>query len=316
MHHANLVRRFAEAGLTLSLASRPIVGGLSGRGASSIVQIDIQRKSNGSRRHEWFRIFPGAEENRIEVVGLDKSIGQVVVMVHEPPREFFEPLPVWSFRGVDLTQPDWKEALAKKAFVQPKDVFASFGGGHRLANISVRRRTPGDKRHMLMGLDERQLFIAQLPRGVSTVREAHTILKSAPVTLAEGQGIACVRQGEWFFLAANEYEVASIEDGLARNTLILERAVPIGPFTDGSWGRTRSRNVRQFRGNPHTADELVILPGIPFSRDGLPVRFREVFIRGRVRHVDHATVSFPNWRKVIRNAEANFGQAAGVGWVD
>ncbi len=92
MHHANLVRRFAEAGLTLSLASRPIVGGLGGRGAGSIVQIDIQRKTNGSRRHEWFRIFPGAEDNRIEVVGLDKRFGQVVVMIHEPEREFNEPL--------------------------------------------------------------------------------------------------------------------------------------------------------------------------------------------------------------------------------
>ena len=56
--HENLVRRFAGAGLKLVLSDVPIVGGLGGRGANSIVQIDIQRKANGSRREEWFRIFP------------------------------------------------------------------------------------------------------------------------------------------------------------------------------------------------------------------------------------------------------------------
>jgi hypothetical protein len=309
MHQQSLVRRFAEAGLTLVLSSRPIVGGLGGRDAGSIVQVDIQRKTNGSRRHEWFRIFPGAEENRIEVVGIDKKFGQVVVMIHEPEREFFENVLQRLIRDIDLTQPGWKANVAQKYGVKESDVVGSRG------LLSVRRRTTNQKRHMLMGLDERQLFIAQLPRGVSTVREAHVILKSGPVHFAEGQGVESVRQGEWFFLEASKYEIQHIEDGLTRNLLVLETNVPIGPFTDSAV-RGRGRNVRQSRGNPHTADELVVLPGIPVATNGFPVRGREVFIRGRVRHIDHATVSFPHWRKVIRNAEPNQGQASGVGWYD
>ena len=303
----HLVRRFADAGLTLALHNRPIAAGLGGRGARDIVQIDIARRTNGSRRYEWFRIYPGAEENRIEVVGTDKHFGQVVVMIHEPVREFFEPVPAWNIRDIDLTQPGWGPEVARKLSVREQDVVVSRG------NVAVRRRTPGNKRHLLAGLDERQLFLAQLPRGVSTVREAHLTLKSGPVFLAEGQGVDSVRQGEWFFLEATKEETARIEDGLQKNLLIMERNVPIGPFTDASV--RGGRRIRQFRGNPHTADELVVLPGIPVATNGFPVRGREVFIRGRVRHIDHATVSFSGWRKVIRNAEANAGQAFG-GWVD
>ncbi len=311
--HANLVRRFAEAGLTLVLAKSPIVGGLGGRGASSIVQIDIQRKTNGSRRHEWFRIFPGAGDNRIEVVGLDKIFGQVVLMVHEGVREFEEPLPGAAVERARQKDPvNWVNVLAAEHHLRVSDIRVIHRGSH--VNVAVLRKTPSAKRHFLCGLDERQLFIAQLPKGVSTVREAHLALKSGPVTLAEGQGIETVRQGEWFFLEASNEETRRIEDGISRNLLVIEHNVPIGPFTDSSV-RTRGRRVRQFRGNPHTADELIVLPGIPLA-NGFPVRGREVFIRGRVRHVDHATVSFSGWQKVIRNAESNAGQALGVGWVD
>lgn len=317
MQSHSLVRRFADAGLPLVLSERPLVVGLGGRGARDIVQIDIARKTNGSRRQEWFRLYLGAEENRVEVVGLDKNFGQVVVMIHEPDREFFEQIPWGLIHDIDFAQPDWVEAVARKVSVRPEAVFVSSrsrGPKGRPITVSVKRRTPSAKRHILAGLDERQLFLAQLPRGVSGVREAHDILKSGEVTLAEGRGIKAVRQGEWFFLEANGDEVRRLEDGLARNLLILERSVPIGPFTDRSARMGGARRVRQFRGNPHTADELVVLPGSPVG-NGFPVRERDVFIRGRVRHIDHATVTFSAWHKVIRNAEANAGQAFG-GWVD
>lgn len=310
--HQNLTRRFAEAGLQLVLSDRPIVGGLGGRGATSIVQIDIQRKVNGSRRHEWFRIFPGAEDNRIEVVGIDKSICQVVLMVHEVAREFVEDVPWGRLRDYDTSTPGWLETLAKNLGVRTMDLIPNVGRGGVLFSVKVRRRTPSQKRHFLCGVDERQLFIAQLPKAVSTVRDAHACLKTTSVALAEGQGIHTVRQGEWFFLESTASELAQIEDGLAKKLLTIERNVPIGPFTVA--GGVRGKKVRQGVGNPHTADELVLLPGTPVAGSVWAVRAREVFIRGRVRHVDHKTVSFSGWRKVIRNAEP--GQASGVGWVD
>jgi hypothetical protein len=102
--HENLVRRFAEAGLTLVFSDRPIVIGLRGQG-DEVVQVDIQRKTNGSRRQEWFRIYPGAKTNRVEVVGTDKKYGQVVLMVHEPVREFIEPLSYTAISGIDHAYP-------------------------------------------------------------------------------------------------------------------------------------------------------------------------------------------------------------------
>ena len=306
--HDSLVRRFADAGLTLVLSKSSIIGGLRG-GAGSIVQIDIQRSVNGSRRHEWFRIFPGADNNRIEVVGTDKRLGQVVLLVHEGAREFTEGVSLWSLKGVDLTQPGWKAAVASKVGVRVSDIL-----GTPKAPL-VRRRTSSEKRHFLMGVDERQLFIAQLRKGCSTVREAHASLKRTELVLAEGKMGEATRQGEFFFVQSSESERARIETGIANNLLVIEHTVPIGPFLVAGALRGASK-VRQFRGNPHMADELIIVPGDPVPGSRWAVRSRELFIRGRVRHVDHKTVKFSQWVKVILNNEANAGQALGVGWVD
>jgi hypothetical protein len=313
MQHEHLVRRFADAGVQLVLSDRPIVGGLSGRGATSIVQIDIGRRVNGSRRHEWFRIFPGDDENRIQVVGVDKKIGQLVLMVHEPPREFWEDVPHARIRDYDTSSPDWLATLAKNLQVRVGDLSPNVGKRGVLFNVRVRRRSPSNKRHFLLGLDERQLFIAQLTKAVSTVREAHASLKRPELILAEGKVGRVTRQGEWFFVPTTEEERAVFEADIARNKIKVERAVPIGPFHSG---QVRGPKVRQGRGNPHTVDELIVVPGLPVPGSPWAVRAREIFIRGRVRHVDHATVKFSQWVKVILNNEANAGQASGVGWVD
>lgn len=312
--HKHLVSRFAAAGLRLDLTDRPFVAAVTGRGGQDIVQIDIQRKVKGNLRHEWFRIFPGNEDNRIEVVGTDKRIGQLVLMVHEPPRDFEEQVPWATLNHVQQRDPaNWLDLLCKENGFRKTDVKVRKGIKGRAVSVTVKRKTSSRKRHFLLGLDERQLFIAQLPKAVSTVRDAHGSLKAPTVVLADGRHERTIRQGEWFFLKPSEFEIARIEEGIKKNVIKLERKVPIGPFSDGS---IRGPKVRQFRGNPHTADELVVLPGLPQGDARWPVRSREVFIRGKVRHVDHETVSFSSWRKVIRNNEPNQGQALGVGWVD
>jgi hypothetical protein len=274
-------------------------------GGSDIVQIDIQRhRSAGSRRHEYFRIFPGADDNRIEVVGTDKTISQLVLMVHEAPRDFTMDVP-WSRFADIVGQAGWVETLARNLQVRAADIVVR-QGRRTVLGVSTRRRTPGEKRHFLMGVDERQLFVAQLTRGCSTVRDAHASLKTNTVSIAEGQGIKATRQGEWFMLESTPEELFEIEAGLRKKLITVERNVPIGPFT--VMGGVRGPRVRQGQGNPHTADELIVLPNAG-------PRGRDIFIRGRVRHVDHATVKFASWVKVIRNSEAN-AAASSVGWVD
>ncbi len=48
-------------------------------------------------------------------------------------------------------------------------------------------------------MDERQLFVCQLPRGCSSVTDAHRALKRTELVIAEGRAPGrTVRQGEWF----------------------------------------------------------------------------------------------------------------------
>ena len=306
----HIVRHFADAGLPLVLSPQPIVG-VGGQGGD-IVQIDIQRRFNGSRRREWFRLFPGAEDNRVEVVGADKKFGQVVLMVHEPAREFTEGVGWTTLRVIDTKVAGWQDVLAKRLGVQARAIRPNFSrNGKAIVGVDLVRQTSDSKRHMLMGLDESHLFVAQLPKGVSTIRDAHVALKRPELVAAEGKTGRAPRQGEFFFVPATEFEDRLIETGLSKNQLIMERTVPIGPFlADNLHGvAARGRNVRQARGNPHTVDELVV---VPRQVGGT----REVFVRGRIRHVDHKTRTFFHWMKVILNAEANQGQVRGVGWVD
>jgi hypothetical protein len=296
MSHENLIKRFAQAGLVLKLSAKPLIRSAG----ADIVQIDIGRKINGSRRTEWFNIYPGHEDNRIEVMGTDKRIGQLVLLVQEEAREFEVELP--RQYGVKTAA-----EAAKRAQVPVNQVRRVSG------KWMITQKTSGQKRHFLCGLDERQLFIAQLTRACTTVREAHASLKTATVTLAEGNVGKAVRQGEWFFLPTTDEERARIELGLKKNLLVVERDVPIGPFLEAA-GRF-GKKIRQRVGNPHIATELIVLPSTPLSH-GFGVRSREIFVRGKVRHVDHATVSFTQWHRVIRNNESNAGNVAGVGWVD
>jgi hypothetical protein len=306
-HH--LIGRFQEAGLKLEIASAPIIGSV-GRGGSDIVQIDIQRKLKQNARSEYFRIWPGQETNRIEVVSIDKDHAQLVLMVHEPVRTFEEQAPWRALSEAQKEDPDnWLGIFLKQNNLRRQDVRVD-----SKRRVTITRKTSSQKRHFLCGVDERQLFICQLPKAVSTVREAHRILKSTDVLFAEGKASKVIRQGEWFFLEPTVEEKRAIENGLDSKLVNIEKKAPIGPFASGQV--RGGRRVRQFGGNPHTADELMVFSGKALEH-GFPVRARDLFVRGKVRHVDHATVEFKSWKKVIRNTEpVSQGAAAGIGWVD
>jgi hypothetical protein len=157
-------------------------------------------------------------------------------------------------------------------------------------------------------VDERQLFIAQLPRGVSSVRDAHASLKTTSVTFAEGKTDGrTVRQGEWFFVNPTSEERLTLMEAIRKNLVVVHHKVRISRDPRGVDG-----------GKPHVADELVRYFGKELEH-GFAVREMEVFVRGKVRHSDHATVKFGDWRKVIRNAERQQQPGfspTGVFWVD
>jgi hypothetical protein len=113
-----------------------------------------------------------------------------------------------------------------------------------------------------------------------------------------------LRQGEWFFLEPSPEELSRLDLALASRAAFVVRAANIRDELEGR---------RVVGGNPHVADELIVL------RSELQHPARIAFARGRVRHSDHATVRLRSWRRVVRNAEVTSGGVAwmaGVAWVD
>jgi len=258
-----LVDRFAVAGLELEIAGEPLRDVRN----PEVFQMDVarRRRRRESTGREVFRIWPGHAGNRVEAVGLDAGERQLVLMVHEPSREVVVTVHV---QGVihDGNREPWIHRTMNRYGVTRKQVEVTSD-----RTLGVRRLTPDLKRHYLCGLDERQLFIAELPRAVSTVREAHRAL--APTSLHAAAGRRVVRQGEWFFV---EPTVQELEDVRTASHLV-ERKAPCG-----SGG-----------GRPHVVDEAITVP-----------RSKTRYVRGAVRHPDHRTLQLRGWHRVVLNRES------------
>lgn len=268
----SLVDRFDAANLELELADEP----LRNVENADIFQMDVvvQGRRKGSSGREVFRIWPGRSDNRLEVVGFDKDQEQLVLMVHEPSRTIVRRERLRPHRS-KMTPEIFKSRFPRATLISLDEKAVVFS-----------QRTPDNKRHYLCGRDERQLFIAELQRGVSTVREAHSVL--APEHLPERKDARIVRQGEWFFVEATSDEVELIRE----NLFLLEHKVPVGPGG----------------GRPHVVDEAVTI-----SRGGAR------FVRGAVRHPDHRSIWLANWHSVHLNQEVRTSSWAlenRVLWID
>lgn len=205
----------------------------------------------------------------MEVEGVDKHLQQLILMVHEPRRRFVTSVTKWNARE-----------RPRNTVSEDKRVWY------------VENFTDDSKRHFLAGMDEQHLFIAQLPRGTSTVWGAHQLLRSDELKRAErGAFEKTVRQGEWFFVSLLPRELAEVELEAGKHLTHVRRDV----------GIAEAARLRR-SGRPHIADEVLVLG-------------ERIYVRGRVRHPDHATVSLRPWRRAIVNTES-FNQPQGVGFVD
>ena len=100
-----------------------------------------------------------------------------------------------------------------------------------------------------------------------------------------------LRQGEWFFIPAPDF-VQSKEDLIFKKESIQRRIIPA--FRHIHLGLSAS-------GNPHVADELIRIP----ERDEETGNVIDeiVYVRGKVRHQEHATLEFKVWHRVYLNLE-------------
>ncbi len=283
----NLICRFSDAGLPLQLAPEPIARAAA---AELVFQMDIRRTRRWDPHSEYYVAWPGGDDNVVVVQGVDKRERQLVMMVHEPQHWFWEEVPPWTARQARRSE-GWRESLAKQARVEVRDIV------YEGEQVWVRRSTDARKRHFLVGRDERQLFMCRLPQACTTVAEAHEALRVPEARLnARSVLERAIRQGEWFFVPAEPDDETRIEDELANGTLELHRGAALSQFIPRA-------------GKPHVVDEVVD------TRDD--AGDRQVFARGRVRHVDHRTVRLYRWYRVFRNREVEEGRSPfGGGWVD
>jgi hypothetical protein len=170
----------------------------------------------------------------------------------------------------------------------------------------------------LCGHDERAWFVAAIPEaaGAKTVQGAKDALKPPEVWEAMRQfdvppedrdrrvTAGFIRQGEWFFLPRPEREFPAKE-------ILRDEPIRRGegkPHWCEELYRTGGITVMVRFDHPHglTIEEYVKLS--PRERGDWRnwrqmVRNAEVYVRGRVRHGDHATIVLLYWHRVVMNTE-------------
>jgi hypothetical protein len=193
-------------------------------------------------------------------------------------------------------------------------------------------REGGEKHKFLVGRDERHWFVAGIPESapVGTVRQAKEALKPAEVQIAQARkrlrakvrnrrkNAAFVRQGEWFFLPAPDLAV--------NEKLVL----PNEPLRRGGgkphWAefcyRTGGETVYVCNRYPNGVTEAkykAILSASPKAKGwGWSTMRRNpgVYVKGRIRHADHATITLHGWHRVLLNTEGESKAMQSVAFLD
>jgi hypothetical protein len=190
-----------------------------------------------------------------------------------------------------------------------------------------------DKSKFLCGHDERHWFVAGIPESapVGTVRQAKEALKPAEVQTVQARkrlkgksrnrrkNAAFVRQGEWFFLPVA---------GMAVDEKLVLGGEPLSRGNGGKphWAefcyRTGGETVYVCSKHPNGVTEAQyksILAGNTKAKGwGWRTMRRNpgVYVKGRVRHVDHATIILHHWHRVLMNTEGQSKAMRNVAFLD
>lgn len=192
---------------------------------------------------------------------------------------------------------------------------------HLLLMIKQDRGNGIEKHRYLCGHDERSWFVAAVPDGqkaVSNVEQAKEALK--PQEAIEAQRTSKVkrknrhkrhnrgflRQGEWFFVPANEIDID--EKMVFRNEPISRGRGK--PHRVEFLYRRGGTKVYVSRQHPNGVSEKTyrrILRQNPAMKSAswrVMIKDPEVFGRGKVSHPDHATIVLSGWHKILPNTES------------
>jgi len=194
-------------------------------------------------------------------------------------------------------------------------------------------REDGAKNKYLCGHDERHWFVAGIPESapVGTVRQAMEALQPVEVRTAVARkrvsgksrnrrkNAAFIRQGEWFFLP--EANMA-VEESLVLTNEPLRRGNGGKPHWAEFCYRTGGETVHVCSRHPNGVTESQyrkILSGNGNAKNWRWLTMRRnpgVYVRGRVRHPDHATITLHGWHRVVMNTENESRAMRNVAFLD
>jgi hypothetical protein len=225
----------------------------------------------------------------------------------------------------EIVRPAGAEAEVAVLDVQPDD-------RHLLLLV----RENKDKSKFLCGHDERHWFVAAIPEatapsGVGTVRQAKEALKPAEVRAAQARhrlkakarsrrkNAAYRRQGEWFFLPALDL---AVDEKLVLRDEPLTRGNGGKPHWAELCYRTGGETVYVCPRHPNGVTEAryqKVVAGNPKAKGwGWRTMRRNpgVYVKGRIRHPDHATITLHGWHRVVMNTEGQSKAMRNVAFLD
>lgn len=182
-------------------------------------------------------------------------------------------------------------------------------------------RVGSDKLRYLCGHDERHYFVSQIPEAVTTVAEAKAALRPnelRDVSLRRKERGrrkigAWIRQGEWFFLPMPGFEPSGPvhpNEPLQRNATSKPH---IAEECYRSGGETVYIGTYMRIPRPESKPGTVQLSSDQYAALGEKERKErmwrtmtsgaDVYVRGKIRHTDHATIDLDCWHRVLINGE-------------
>ena len=195
------------------------------------------------------------------------------------------------------------------------------------------RRPEGKADRFLCGHDEREWFVAAVPGGASSVLQAKEALKPFVIRARQNalkvptrlrnrrKNAAFRRQGEWFFVPASAWNRDPINEKFVLYNEPLRRGAG-KPHIVEQLFRVAGELVYVCPKHPNGISEagyrqlLQNRPGA--ARWGWQALRRNprVYARGRIRHSDHATITLPDWHRVVLNTETETDTMRKVAFID
>jgi hypothetical protein len=221
----------------------------------------------------------------------------------------------FSSRGIDVRQDkNGEHFLLNFPADLPVEVVDS---EPNLRHLLLLVREGEEKQKYLLGHDERHWFVAAVPgKGVRSVATAITALRPAEAQSGTGR---VRRQGEWFFVPRPDLDP---DLNLVHRNEPISRGRGSKPHLCEELFRTGGVTVCVCQHRPNGVSEAemnAIVAANPRARLWgwrRMVRDASVYVRGKIRHADHATLRLDGWHQVYLNNERFASWAEQVVFLD